>query len=265
MHIPHSSTVIPGDVRDTLVLDDAPLRKELLRLTDAYTDELFAPDLATAIPVEFGVSRLVVDPERFADDTLEPMASRGMGAVYTATADGAPLRAAVTTSGRAELLSRFYEPHHAALQTAVETVLDATGQCLIIDAHSFPSHPLPCDLDQYPVRPDVCIGTDPFHTPAQLAADAAAGFAAYGLDVAVDRPYSGAIVPTRRYRTDRRVSSVMVEINRRLYMDEATGEKTAEFPHTLEVVRSVLTTLIGRHSCMASRQRPAAGAGGDRQ
>jgi hypothetical protein len=40
---------------------------------------------------------------------------------------------------------------------------------------------------------------------------------------------------------------VMVEINRRLYMDEATGEKTAGFAPTMAVVQSVLTALIQRH------------------
>ena len=203
------------------------------------------------------MSRLVVDPERFADDALEPMAARGMGAVYTATTEGAPLRIGAPASRRADLLDRFYEPHHAELQTAVETVLDATGRCLIIDAHSFPSRPLPCDLDQNPVRPDVCIGTDPFHTPVQLAVDAAAGFAALGLEVAIDRPYSGSIVPTRWHQTDERVRSVMIEVNRRLYMDPATGEKSAEFSQTLAVVRSVLTTLIGEHSSMAGGTPPS--------
>lgn len=244
VHIPHASTAIPDDVRCTLTPSDSALELELLRLTDRYTDELFDLDPAIAIPVVFGVSRFVVDPERFPDDALEPMAARGMGAVYMATTDGAPLRARLAASQRADLLARFYEPHHAALEAATRAVLDTTGRCLIIDGHSFPADPLPCDLDQDPLRPDVCIGTDPFHTPGQLAADAAAGFAAHGLDVAIDRPYRGAIVPARWYRHDECVSALMVEVNRRLYMDEVTGEKTEGFPWTMAVVRDVLAVLI---------------------
>jgi len=263
VHIPHASTVIPEDVRATFVLSDKALERELLRLTDRHTDELFALDPTIAVPVVFEVSRFVVDPERFTDDAFEPMAARGMGAVYMAATDGATLRAGLTPSQRAGLLSRFYEPHHAALEAATLGVLDATRQCLIIDAHSFPSHPLPCDLNQDPVRPDVCIGTDPFHTPAQLTADAAAAFAAHGLVVAVDRPYRGAIVPARWFRRDARVSAVMVEVNRRLYMDEATGEKTAGFRQTRAAVRSVLLALIDEHSQTADRVRTTAGSGGD--
>src|SRR5438067_6724604 len=92
LHIPHSSTVVPDDVRRTFVLSDSALERELLRLTDRYTDELFALEPLRTIPVVFGVSRLVVDPERFTDDALEPMAARGMGVVYMAATDGAPLR-----------------------------------------------------------------------------------------------------------------------------------------------------------------------------
>jgi hypothetical protein len=47
--------------------------------------------------------------------------------------------------------------------------------------------------------------------------------------------------PTRR---EARVSAVMLEINRGLYMDEATGQKTARFPETLEIVQAVVTALV---------------------
>jgi N-formylglutamate deformylase len=243
MHIPHSSTTVPDDVRRTFVLSDPALEQELLRLTDRYTDELFSLDPLNVISVVFGVSRFVVDPERFPDDAQEPMAARGMGAVYMATTEGAPLRAHLSASQRAELLARFYEPHHAALEAATQTVLDATGHCLIIDGHSFPNDPLPCDLNQDRPRPEICIGADPFHTSDQLATEAVKSFSAHGLEVAVNRPYTGALVPVRWYRRDARVSAVMMEINRRLYMDETNGEKNGDFAETLSIVRSVLSAL----------------------
>ena len=40
-HIPHSSTVVPTECRDSIVLSDADLQKQLLLMTDHYTDDLF--------------------------------------------------------------------------------------------------------------------------------------------------------------------------------------------------------------------------------
>jgi N-formylglutamate amidohydrolase len=48
------------------------------RITDHFTDDLFALPNHLATPVRFPVSRLVVDPERFENDELEPMS----GAVW---------------------------------------------------------------------------------------------------------------------------------------------------------------------------------------
>jgi hypothetical protein len=51
------------------VLSDEDLAAELLRMTDAHTDQLFRLDPRVTRAVVFPVSRLVVDPERFSDDT----------------------------------------------------------------------------------------------------------------------------------------------------------------------------------------------------
>ena len=168
LHIPHASTLIPADERAKLLLSDDELRAELLRMTDWYVDELFDIGGEAANGLVFPVSRLIVDPERFADDAAEPMASRGMGVVYTSTSDGRPLRSPPESEERQRLLQTYYFPHHEMLGQLVVEALRETGQALIIDGHSFPSSPLPCDLDQSPVRPDICIGTDAFHTPEWL-------------------------------------------------------------------------------------------------
>ena len=84
-HVPHSSTHIPPDVRNAFVLDDELLRKEVVRLTDWHVEKLFdrVIELGGVMFVN-RMSRLVVDPERFRDDSREEMASRGMGAVCSA-------------------------------------------------------------------------------------------------------------------------------------------------------------------------------------
>jgi N-formylglutamate amidohydrolase len=228
-HVPHSSTHVPSVERARLLVDDATLDRELLRLTDAHTDRLFAwiRDLGGTLVVN-RTSRLVVDPERFPDDTQEPMATVGQGAVYTRTTDGQPLRTPDDTE-RARLLATFFEPYHAALTAAVQAQLTRDGQCLVLDGHSFATVPLPSEADQDPERPDLSLGTDPFHTPNALVEALALRLRDQGFRVMVDRPFAGTIVPLRWYGTDPSVTSVMLEVRRGLYMDEATGEPLPAF------------------------------------
>jgi N-formylglutamate amidohydrolase len=223
-HVPHASRHVPPEERAGILLDDAALDRELLRLTDAHTDRLYAwiRELGGTLVVN-RVSRVVVDPERFPDDAAEPMAVVGQGAVYTRTTDGRPLRAP-DPGTRARLMQRWYTPYHAALEDAVAATLARFGRCLIVDAHSFATVPLPAEPDQDPGRPDVCLGTDRFHTPDPLVEALRTAFADEGFRVAVDRPFAGTLVPLRWYGSDRRVASVMLEVRRGLYMDEATGE-----------------------------------------
>jgi len=243
VHIPHSSALIPEQERAGLVIPDDKLKQELLRMTDWYTDQLFNLG-ETAIPVIFPVSRLVCDPERFANDADEPMAAQGMGAVYTHTSDGRPLRPSLNAEERQRLLDAYYFPHHQKLEQIVQSALADHGHCLIIDAHSFPSSPLPCDRDQSASRPDICLGTDPFHTPDWLADAAKRAFRDLGWRVELNRPYPGALVPLSLYERDARVHSIMVEINRALYLDETTGER---LPHCGKIAlraKSALRTVI---------------------
>jgi N-formylglutamate amidohydrolase len=194
VHIPHAATAIPQDVRRTLLLSDGDLETELLRLTDRYTDEIFALPTTYAVLVVFPVSRLVVDPERFVEDEQEPMAAKGMGVVYSRTSDQRRLREDLLLSTRTELVAQYYFPHHDGLSEAVSTCLEAHGKCLLIDGHSFASKPLPHEPDQAPNRCDICIGTDAFHTPSWLSELAVRLAREQGFDVGINRPFSGTLV-----------------------------------------------------------------------
>jgi N-formylglutamate amidohydrolase len=249
IHIPHASTYIPGDVRGRFLLSDVELQAELDRITDHYTDDLFALPNHLATPVRFPASRLVVDPERFENDEQEPMSGRGMGVIYTRTTQQTPLRDGPSDQEREDLLDRFYRPHHRELAAAVDRSLSQHGSCLVIDAHSFPARPLPYELDRDPNRPDICIGTDSFHTPAWLHDLARREFLELGYSVQIDRPFAGALVPLRHYRSDRRVSSVMIEVNRGLYMSQSPQvAKLDRFGAIRNDLQHVLLRLIGEHT-----------------
>lgn len=224
------------------MLTGGRLEDELLRMTDRHTFELFAKDLPVRQVVRAPVSRLVVDVERFEDDAHEPMAGRGMGVIYTATHDLQPLRSPPTSQEREALLERWYRPHHRALTTAVDRALDEYGKAFVVDIHSYPSVALPYEADPSAPRPQVCIGTDSFHTPADLTSTFVRELELAGFDVGVNTPFAGALVPLKHYRRDQRVAAVMIEVRRDLYMNEETGVLSPEAVDRASIVRGALAS-----------------------
>lgn len=250
LHIPHSSDFIPAEERENILLSDELLEAEILKMTDWYTDELFTSNNREFEVVRYTVSRLVLDPERFEDDALEIMTSRGMGVIYTKTADGKKLRHAMNSKMRKRMLEKYYVPHHARLTQVVSSILSKKGKVLVIDCHSFPSSPLPFEIDQGKNRPDICIGTDTFHTPVWLTEFAKAGFIDRGFSVDIDRPFGGALVPGKYFRKEAAVSGIMIEINRELYLDEKTGIRRPCFENVKRAVCGVVSELTQHYgSC----------------
>lgn len=227
LHVPHASRVIPPAVRAAIVLDDAALAAELDHMTDAYTDVIAerAARAAAVPPWRFVnlASRLVVDPERFPDDQ-EEMAAVGMGAVYTRTSHRKPLRPEPPADA-ADLIATHFRPYAEAMTELVDDRLAACGRAVIIDVHSYPTRALPYELHGADPRPAVCLGTDEFHTPAWLAAAAAAAFAPCG-DLGWNTPFAGCYVPLAHYGRQPAVSALMVEIRRDGYMTEPGGRPT---------------------------------------
>jgi N-formylglutamate amidohydrolase len=218
LHVPHSARAVPPEVRRSLVLDDAALGLELDRITDAYTAEI-AARAAASVPLTHWqfvnrLSRLVVDPERFPDER-EEMRAVGMGAVYTHTTHRERLRAPETDEQ--PLIDAYFHPYAAAMTRAVDRRLAAAGRAVVIDVHSYPAEPLPYELHGQGPRPPVCLGADDFHTPAGLLARAREAFAPLGA-TAVNTPFAGAYVPLKHHGRDRRVSALMIEIRRDLYL-----------------------------------------------
>ncbi|WP_189857717.1 N-formylglutamate amidohydrolase [Streptomyces poonensis] len=223
LHVPHSSRAIPADVRTGIVLDDAALERELDHITDAHTAAIAETAAARSAtrPWQFvnRLSRLVVDPERFPDER-EEMLAVGMGAVYTRTTHREVLRP--DGHDGQPLIERYFAPYAAAVTDAVTERLETVGRAVVIDVHSYPTEPLPYELHGDGPRPPVCLGHDDFHTPADLLEQARKAFAGFG-GTGVNSPFAGTYVPLRYYGNDPRVSALMIEIRRDVYMSEPGG------------------------------------------
>jgi N-formylglutamate amidohydrolase len=231
LHVPHGSRHIPADARAGMLLDDAELAAELDRMTDADTDVIAAnaADRAALRPwiFENRASRLLVDPERFPDER-EEMRAVGMGAVYTRTSHGEPLRKEDAQQER-RLLDEYFHPYAEAMTQLVADRLGATGRAVIVDVHSYPSKPLPYELHADGPRPAICLGTDPVHTPGWLLDAAREAFEPCG-EIELNTPFAGCYVPLPYYGSQPAVSAVMVEIRRDTYVTEPAGPATAGLP-----------------------------------
>lgn len=238
LHIPHSSANIP--LLEGYVAGNETLNKEILRLTDWYTDDLFYSENDEMIKA--GFSRIFCDPERFTDDKQEIMAQYGMGVLYEKSDDGEIIRK-INPELREKILNNYYWKHHSEFGKAVNKQLELYEKALIIDCHSFPRNPLKRDPDKRPNRPDFNIGTDNFHTPQHLIDLSVSFFEKAGYSVGIDWPYTGSIVPLEHYMKNKNVQSIMLEINRALYLEEPTNNKSEKYQQIKGLVNKYIQTI----------------------
>lgn len=235
LHIPHSSMRIPEKYRDIFVSEQV-LKRELNCMTDLYTDELFSGGNTQII---LPISRLLCDVERFRNPHDELMTANGMWICYTHASDKERL-ANFNEMHVQDILKHYYDVHHEIFTRTVEEKLVEHGKALVIDCHSFPSVPLPYEYNQIVPRPEICLGADDFHTSPSLVEALKKYFLSCGLNVAVNNPFSGSIVPLKYYSRDKRVESVMIEINRALYMDENSQKKKKQFTEIKSIIDGAL-------------------------
>ncbi|NCG39234.1 MAG: N-formylglutamate amidohydrolase, partial [Actinobacteria bacterium] len=116
--------------------------------------------------------------------------------------------------------------------------LEAHGRCLIIDLHSYPASQQTYEQASGP-RPELCLGTDEFHTPEDLAVRVETIAATHGLEVRRNTPFAGTLVPMKHYRSDARVTSLMMEWRRDLYRTQGRSD-----PAALNKLRAVVAQVI---------------------
>ena len=269
LHLPHASRYIPLAERAGLAVDDDELERQHLALVDDRTAELFAPVTASASLVVAPVSRLVVDVERRRDDALEPAAELGMGAVYTRGVGNVALRPNLAAEERERLLRAWYDPHHQRLDRHIESIRAAANACVLIDAHSYPSRPLPTELLGVD-RPEICLGTDP-HWSRGVERLAEKHFVESGYTVGINRPYAGSMVPGIISRDPQRNLSwvksfhgqmapckgfftLMIEIRRDVYLRPGSQLPGPRFNH-LQFTLNTLYERLNRANFWTGKDR----------
>lgn len=215
IHIPHSSLKFPLFFKENVLISESKLNKENLELTDLYVDKLVLSEFVNK--VIFDYSRLFCDVERFREDELESMSKIGMGSLYTHTSDRKKF--IEYDFKYKEKVLKYYDEHHDKLNLVCSKILNKYNECIIIDLHSF-SDLTVSKLFNLNNTPDICIGIDNDFQNKKLIEFTFNYFKDKGYLVNINYPYSGTIVPNKvYYNKDSRVTSIMIEINKRIYLD----------------------------------------------
>ncbi|WP_300391916.1 N-formylglutamate amidohydrolase [Henriciella sp.] len=258
---PHSGTHYPESLLRNIRVPLIDLR----RTEDAYVDRLIAhaPDLGATLLAATHARAYVdlnrdpheLDPEMFDGLPPGPVAAptarvqAGLGCLPKIGARGDTIYAKKLSpeDGRVRLVD-VHAPYHQALKAEIAALHQDFGSAILLDVHSMPS--------RQPGRnalPDIVLG-DRFGSSctSQLTNLVERTFRQLGLSVARNAPYAGGYT-TRLYgRPKRHVHALQIEVNRKLYMDEAS----VELLKTSEALIEKFDTLIAEVRRLALRLRP---------
>ncbi len=211
LHAPHAGRTFPVSCLAAFTASREELAREHRLLADHATDRIVM--LAGAgSRISAGLSRLIVDVERFEGDA-EEMNAVGMGVLYTHGSDRQPIRT-IDDAERERLLDYFHV-YGDLFGDLVDRALEEHGRSIVLDVHSFGTKALPYELHASDRRPELCIGVDDARTPPALVDAVRAAFD--GWEIAINEPFRGTYVPLL-HLADPRVSSVMLEIRRDRYL-----------------------------------------------
>ncbi len=236
---PHSGRLYPEDM--DAALDGVAIR----RSEDAYVDELVAaaPELGCTLItarlarayIDVNREPFELDPSMFADELPDFARARsarvqaGLGAIARVVSEGLEIYDRKLTFAEARArIEGAHGPYHAALARLLGEAHAAHGMAVLIDWHSMPAAAAkvggrdgPCDMvlgDRYGAS------CSPVVTRSVEKA-----LEAMGYRVARNAPYAGGYTTEHYGRPQRRTHALQIEINRALYLDEATLELTSGF------------------------------------
>jgi N-formylglutamate amidohydrolase len=229
---PHSGRMYPDDLVSRARIDPFALRAS----EDAFVDRIFAaapklgaPLLCANFPrayVDVNRAALELDPRMFDGDLPEEAdihsmrALSGLGSVPRVVSGGVEIyKHRLPVAEALERIDRYYHPYHAALKHLIENTKRLFGYCILIDCHSMPGDSADSTKNRVDLVLGDCYGRS-CHPNLMRFVDES--FRSMGYRPSYNDPYAGGYC-TRHYGTpDQGVHSLQIEINRSLYMDEAT-------------------------------------------
>lgn len=254
---PHSGRHYPWSFARSTILDERSIRSSEDAFVDMLVGEapaLGAPLLAAEYPrayIDLNRSSDELDPaviEGVARVPSNPRVSSGLGVIPRVVANGRLIYRGKLTRREAEArLDAVWHPYHDCLERLMTDTLAGFGQAVLLDIHSMPHEALE-NVARSPgtPRPDVVIGDRFGASAGAMTVDALeAAFQGSGLVVSRNTPFAGAYIAQHYGRPSRGAHAIQIEIDRSLYMDEATIRPNGNFRHVKALMTGVLWQMIG--------------------
>jgi N-formylglutamate deformylase len=239
---PHSGRDFPDD------FEAAVTQFDLREGEDCFVDELYLPATELGVPLLAALfPRTYLDPNRHRGDIdLEliegghwphehvPSGKHRIGKalIWRTLDDGRPIYSRrLRVSEVVARIERCHAPYHARLRALLEQTQARFGAVYHLNCHSMPAvGGKQGEGGEGQRRADFVLGDRDGTTCSPAFTEfVRASLAAMGYEVAVNDPYKGVELVRAYSDPRRRRHSLQVEINKRLYMDEASRSKHAGF------------------------------------
>ncbi len=191
-----------------------------------------------------------IDPALLADAWPAPLTpsrktEQGIGLVWRIARGGAPMYDRRLTADEVQRrIDRWYLPYHEAVAAEIDALHGAFGAVWHVNCHSMPAVGDANADDPGRERADFVLGDRDGTTCApEFTARVAETITGLGYSVAINDPYKGVELVRKHGRPAARRHSLQIEINRRLYMDEATLEPNAHYADLEADLERVLAAL----------------------
>jgi len=262
---PHSGIAYPADFHP------AATPAQIRTTWDAYVDELFAGVTATgATLLAAAFPRAYIDANRAASDidpelidgtwpepvVLSEHARRGMGLIRRFALPAVPMyHERLPVAAVRRRIDAYFIPYRNALHAAVEGAREQHGAVWHFNCHSMKSRGNAMNVDAGAARPDFVIGDrDGTTADAEFTAWVASYFSNLGYRVRINDPYRGADIVRSHGDPAHGRTSVQLEINRALYLDEATCERGPGFAALAEQLTGFARAVAARVDCARARR-----------
>ena len=225
---------------------------------DAYVDHLFADAPKYGAPFLVAQApRALLDLNRAAEELdpaliqgvrkvgHNPRVASGLGVIPRVVANGRAIYHGKMTRAEADArIDAYWRPYHAELQALLEAAREKFGEAILVDCHSMPREAVESATRRGVPRPEVVLG-DRFGAAAdvELVDQIEAAFLKAGFVVSRNTPFAGAYVTQHYGRPLKAQHAVQVEIDRSLYMDEASIRPNSDFDSFRERLTQVVAQI----------------------